>query len=130
MTFKGYKIHVILITFVLIVAVGFGAQKLVYGRHVTESLERDFMSLSGVDAVEVRETADGTDIILHVEESADFPSVYKDAKQLATKRLGDPRAKIFVQDDRTDALQTAYEGVHLALYEGAATGRFVQMERN
>lgn len=130
MTFKGYKIHVILITFVIIVAVGFGAQKLVYGRHVTESLERDFTSLSGVDAVEVRETTDGTDIYLHVDDSVDFPSVYREAKRLATKRFGEPQAKVFIEDDRTDALQAAYEGVHLALYEGAATGRFVQMDRN
>lgn len=129
MTFRGYKIHIILITCVVIIAIGFSAQKFVYGRHVTETLERDFAALAGVEAAELTSRGEQTDVLLHVTRVPDFPSLYRQALRLATERLQNG-GEIVVADERNEALQNAYDRIHLALYEGAATGRFVRMERH
>lgn len=126
----GYKVHIILITCVVIIAVGFGANKFVYGRHVTETLERDFAALPGVVAAQLHDRDQKTVVSLRVENVADFPSLYKQASEMANARLGRDAADVLIDDDRNDDLKAAYERIHLALYEGAATGGFIRMEQH
>lgn len=129
MTFRGFKIHIILISFLLVVAIGFGVNKFVYGRHVTETVQSEFLALPGVGGVDVRLEAGGVHIVVDVEPDADLSSVYKAAGRVAERHFGPQRATVRLADDRTAMLESAYEHIHLALYEGAATGRFTAMAR-
>lgn len=128
MTFRGYKLHVILITCALIIIVGFGAQRFVYGRHVTASLERDFSAVAGVQAVDLLRRGEHTDVTVTVGMVPDFQQLYKEVEQLAFDRLGPEAGDIVVKDARTVALRGAYDRIHLALHEAAVTGRFTRME--
>lgn len=128
MKFRGFRIHIILIACALVIAVGFGARELVFGRHVNKVVSQQFTELPGVEAVQFHERGSGTEVVLVVGHAPDFPSLYTKAAALATERFGSD-AVVTIEDDRDEGLQEAYDRIHLALYEGATTGRFVEMER-
>lgn len=128
MKFRGYRIHIILITCALIVAIGFSAQRFVYGRHVHASIVADFKHIDGVDAVELIERGKYTDVALTVESVPDFLSLYNEASQLSRERLGEKSGEIVIYDTRTPELEDAFDRIHLALYEAAATGQFTYMQ--
>lgn len=128
MTFRGYKLHVILITCALIIIVGFGAQRFVYGRHVTASLEREFSAIAGVNVVDLQRRGNHTDVVFTVNMVPDFQQFYKEVQLVAGERLGEELGEIIVNDARTEALSAGYERIHLALHEAAVTGRFTRMQ--
>jgi|SRR5690606_23768304 len=126
-TFRGYKLHVVLIAFVVCLGTALGVQRLVYGQRVVEPLERAFAAIPGVVEVVLEPRGGETDIVLHVEPGAELPRVYREAEAAARARLGDRLGKIVLADQRTPALVDAFYKMHLTLHEGAATGRFTEM---
>lgn len=128
MKFRGFRLHIIVIACVVVIAVGFGAREFVFGRHMNKVVVSEFADLPGVEAVQLHDRGSGTDVSLRLGPEADFAALYPKASALATEKFGSDAALI-IEDDRTEMLQAAFDRVHLALYEGAATGRFVEMER-
>lgn len=107
--------------------VALGVQRFVYGQRVVEPLERAFAAIPGVTEVALVPRRGETDIILHVEPGAELPRVYREAEAAAKSRLGDGVGRILLADRRTEVLVDAFYRMHLALQEGAATGRFTEM---
>lgn len=125
MTFKGYRLHIIVLACALIVTIGLGARHIAYGQRVIGPLERDFAALNGVIEARVEQRGEHTDIILTLGAVDDLEKFYSEAEMLRDERLAS--ARLVLKDDRTDSLIDAYEQMHFAVYEGAFTGRFTHM---
>lgn len=127
MTFRGYRLHVIIVTCVILVAVGLSVKQLVYSQRVVGPLERDFASIDGVAEAALEQRGDYMDVILTLEPVYDLPRLYKEAEALRDDRLGSAAGRIVLKDRRNEALTASYERIHFAVQEGAVTGRFTQM---
>lgn len=127
MTFRGYRIHIILIAFAVCLAVALGVQRLAHSQRVVAPLERAFMDIPGVTAVALVASGSSTDVVLEVDPAADIGSAYRAAQAAAAKHLGAGLGRVVLADERTPALADAFYRVHLILQEGAATGRFTEM---
>lgn len=129
MVYRGWKLHIMIIAFVACLAAAFGVQRLAYSHRVAAPLEQEFLRLEGVTGVSLADEGDRTDVILHVEPDTDVPKVYREAQRLGRTTLGASMGEVRLVDRRTPELTAAFYALHLALHEGAATGRFTLMER-
>ncbi|HEY8418731.1 MAG TPA: hypothetical protein VIK93_11940 [Limnochordales bacterium] len=127
MLFRGFKLHIILITFIVCLSAALGVQHLAYSHRVVGPLEREFAALPGVTEASVVPSGDRTDVVLEVAPGADLPGIYQEAERLAQARLGSRLGRVQLADRRTPALVDAFHRMHLALQEGAATGHFTHM---
>ena len=127
MLFRGFKLHIILITFIICLAVALGGRHLAYSQRVVGPLEREFGALEGMRQVSIVSNGDRTDVVLEVTPGADLPEIYREAERLARARLGARLGQVRLADRRTPELVDAFHRMHLALQEGAATGQFTRM---
>lgn len=127
MTFRGYRLHVIIMACVVLVAVGLGVQQLVYSQRVVGPLERDFAAINGVTGATLERFGSRTDVVLTLEQVDDLSRVYKEAEDLRDDRLAPMAGNIILKDNRTKALADSYERLHFAVHEGAVTGQFTRM---
>lgn len=125
MTFRGYRLHIIVIACVLLVTIGLGVRHLVYGQRIIGPLERDFASIDGVSEAMLEQRGDHTDIVLTIGPIEDLARVYREAETLRDERL--PGARLILKDERNESLIDSYRHIHFAVYEGAVTGRFTRM---
>lgn len=127
-TIRGFKLHVIVVVAVLLVAIGLGAQKYVHSQRVVLPLEREFATIEGVENVSLQANGDVTDVILTLAYVSNFPRLYERIESLGEERLGDGLGRIIIEDARNEQLLAHYYTLHFALHEAAVTGMFTDMD--
>jgi len=126
LTFKGYRIPIIVVAaaaaFVVLVTAHAALQRSTVDRPLAES----FDSLGCVESFEIADEGEGATLAVRLEDVNDLRQAYLDVREAASKYI-DGQCRLEVLDRRSEALEDAFYSVHYAVYEGAETGRYSWM---
>lgn len=124
---KDLRIHIIIITVIIVVLIGVGAQRLLYMQKVERPLNEMFLSIDGVKSYELLENPSGRELVVTVEPVEDLQTLYQEIHMVSRRVLGENISQIRLVDRPNSRLKAALYQAHYAIQEGIATGRFTEM---
>ncbi|MBI2874995.1 MAG: hypothetical protein HYY09_07885 [Firmicutes bacterium] len=129
MFLKGFRWPIALIVTVLSVGVLFAVQG-TGGWLMRGGLEDKLKTDPAVDSVKIDYGSQGKVVVsARLSPVDDLSQAYQRLDRTLADSLGDGAYLLKVEDRRGPAVETVYEEIHYALYEGMSTGRYDAMHR-
>lgn len=128
----GLRIHIILLTFLIVLGGFLGAEYVRYESRLRPPLEQVLLSIPGVEAVEV-EPGTGLralapiHVTVYLHKDADLERTWAQVQKTVGDMLGRRRGAVMLEDARDQELDDAWREMRFAVEEALATGSFRQM---
>jgi len=123
--FKGYRVEIILLVFVLSLGLVIGVNYFVHQRRVVAPIYDIFQDIPGVSQILLTEQGQELQVAVTLEEveklEQTMDQVIEKAKELGLAE------KIIIVDRANQKLEAAFYDIHLAIEEAIAIGNFQQM---
>lgn len=130
MRLRGFKIHIALLVFVVVFALGLGAQYLHQRMQVIDPLVQRIQDVPGVLDVSIEKgmfnTGAETLVTLQLEEDTSLGLVFGQVYQTLTAAGGD--YAVFIQDSPSKELIDLYLDIQIKVEEAVMTGEFTVLE--
>lgn len=127
MEFKGFRIRIIILVFVVVLGVALSGQKLTHHHRVITPLLTGFQSVDGVEKVLLEETRIGAKIILELAEVSDLALLTGHIRKQAST-LSMPH-QLLIQDKSSVRLDRIYHEMHFVIEQAVVVGDFQDMAK-
>ncbi len=124
------RVHIIVITLVIVTLLGVGGQKLLYMQNVQRPLNQRFLAIAGVESYELLDTPGAQDLVVTVKPTADLQDMYQELEDVARQVLGEEIGRIRLVDRPNQRLEEVLHAAHFPVQEGIATGGFTAMNES
>lgn len=127
MTFRGFRIPVVMAVLAVTLGVLLSANHLYRRETETAPLVRRSMAIEGVTGVTLRRSGSLVVIELALASVEDLRTTFRAAESAAEDAMSRERVRLVLVDRRTSRLANAYHRVHYVIYEAAARGTYSQL---
>lgn len=125
MNYKGIRIKVVLIVFLLVLGIGLGSLYISHQRRVIEPIKKAFLSVEGVTEVKLEENQLGMEITITLDQleklDVTMQQILSQANQLSVP------VQLGIKDQATEELLAAYHQMHFVIEEAIILGNFQEM---
>ncbi|MEJ6951638.1 hypothetical protein [Natronospora cellulosivora (SeqCode)] len=128
MEFKGFKLNIIIVVFLLVIAVFFAGRYYYNVFSVERPIVEEILALDAVDDISLIEKQGKMDVIVKLIPGSDFFKTYQEIDIIMDEKLNNNRGNITIENHSTGDLEDLYYKLHYALYEGVNNKSFVAME--
>ena len=124
MKYRGYRVDLVVTLALLTLLVLVGGQA-AYGRvFVERPLLEELRSIPGVMTVSIEKVAANYNITMDLAAGSNFPTLYRQATEVAQQALGSSRFNLQIIDNRTTTLENLYRQMQIHIEEAVAQGNF------
>ena len=129
MPWRGFRIHVILLSLVVGLSVFFGI-RWIYNKFGTDVPLAEALSVhKAVQSYTIDRKRPVVRVVIQLGPTADLKETYRDLFELVRSFLGNRPFELQIKDNRDDKLERAYYYAQFAVYEAIRLGNFREMVR-
>lgn len=125
MEFKGIRVKIVLIVFLLVLVIGLVGLYVSHQKRVIEPIKQTFMSVEGVTDVKLEENQIGMGLVLTLDQleklDVTMNQVLSRANQLSIP------VQLVIEDQPSESLINAYHDMHFIIEEAIILGNFQEM---
>ncbi len=132
MEFKGFRINIIILVVVVVLALFFSGQYLFKIYNIDKPIKSEILALEEVNDVSIIDNNDKKDLLIDFHSGIDFYESYQKVHQIMQDKLGNKSGNILISENNQNSKELAevYYKLHYAIYQGINTGYFLEMEKN
>ncbi len=123
--FKGLRLKIVLLVFMVTLVVALSIQYLSYEKRVIEPIVRVFSEIEGVNEIEANRQRSGIKLIISLDNLIRFEQVMQEI--LAQAEEFGLLSQIEFKDNANDKLEKVYHAMHYAIWQAVEKGDFSQM---
>ncbi|SJZ31269.1 hypothetical protein [Selenihalanaerobacter shriftii] len=128
MKIKGIRIELVAIVLIIALGLFFGGQYYYNNYRLENSLTNSLMQIEGIEKVEIKNVNEIKEVKLTLTNVKMLKEIYQKADRRLIDKFGSKNYTIKLNNSPNQKLMTAYQRVHLSVYESIITGEFTKMD--
>lgn len=127
MKFKGIRLELAAVVLIISLVVFFGGNYYIQNYRTETLLKEDLSSIAEVENVEITNLDEKKQVSIAFNQVGNLQSLYQKVDSLLSDSLGSGNYIIKLENSDNKKLMTAYQEIHLSVYEAIITGRFTDL---
>ncbi|MBM7624813.1 hypothetical protein [Sporohalobacter salinus] len=127
MKFKGIRLEFVAVALVISLVAFFGVNYYMENYRTETLLNEDLSSFTEVEKIEITNLDKKKEISISLNQVDNLQKLYQKINSLLSSSLGSGNYIIKLENSDNKKLMTAYQKIHLSVYESIITGRFTDL---